>query len=411
MSPSFHPGPPDHVPPELIVDFDLFAVPAGLQDPAEIWHALARGGAPPIFYTPRNGGHWVFLDYFDIVEGYRDWDRFSTHQTPIPPIEPFPVMQPQGVDPPQHEVFRILLAPMFTPVAIRELTSEIERRSCEIIQTFEANGRCDFVEDYATKLPTRMFLHLMGLPEERLEEFLALSNVFFRSNVNAERAENLNRVYAELDAMFEAKKLAPADDLATAILQARDAKGDLLPYQQKLDCAFLLFVAGLDTVTNTMAYIWRYLAITPDARRHLRARLHDPDALLRAVEELFRINAVSNLYRRVTRDLEFKGVVMKRNDRVVLPNTVANRNPTVFTEPDVIDLDRQVNRHVTFGVGPHRCLGSHLAKREVLVSVQCWLERIPEFGLADGEYDVEAFAGPVMGFRKLPLVWAETRDG
>jgi cytochrome P450 len=405
MSDTFMPSPPTHVPPELIVDFDFFQVPDGLSDPAEIWHQLVREGAPKIFYTPRNGGHWVFLDYLDIVEGYRDFQLFSTYQTPIPPIEPFPTMQPQGVDPPQHEVFRMLLAPMFTPVAIRQRTAEIERRSRRIIDSFADTGACDFIDDYATKLPTGMFLHLMGLPEERLPEFLDLSNVFFRSNDNQARTQNLEQIYRVLDAMFEDKKAQPRDDLATKILQARGHDGALLPYQQKLDCAFLLFVAGLDTVTNTMAYIWRYLATTPNARAAMRERLHDPDALMRAVEELFRINAVSNLYRRVTRDTAFRSVVIKRNDRVVLPNTVANRNPAVFMDPDVIDLDRQVNRHVTFGVGPHRCLGSHLAKREVLVSLQCWLERIPEFRLSDEGHRVHAFGGPVMGFRNLPLIW------
>jgi len=116
---SFYPQSPDHVPAELILDFDFFDVPAGVSDPVNIWHGLISRGAPPMFYTPRNGGHWVFLRYADIAEAYRNHEIFSTYQTPIPPIEPFPVMQPQGVDPPAHNVFRMMLAPLLTPLAVR----------------------------------------------------------------------------------------------------------------------------------------------------------------------------------------------------------------------------------------------------------------------------------------------------
>lgn len=405
MTLQFQPSPPDHVPADRIVDFDFFHVPEGEGDPAEIWHELVRRGVPRIFYTPRNGGHWVFLDYADIVEAYRDHSIFSTYQTPIPPIEPFPVVQPQGVDPPAHNVFRRLLAPMFTPIAVRGMTEELERRAARLIDGFAERGRCDFIADYAERFPTSAFLYLFGLPEERLDEFLALANVFFRSTDPAARARNIEEIYAVLDELFRAKERNPGNDIASAIVAARDAEGERHDWTDVLNCGFLLFVAGLDTVTNTMAYIWRYLATTPEARAHFRERLGDPDAFLRAIEELMRINAVSNLFRRVTHDCDFRGVRLRTNDRVVLPNTVANRDPRVFRNPQVIDLEREVNVHVTFGVGPHRCIGSHLAKREVMVSLQQWLRRIPDFELAPDQPGGSAFGGSVMGFTGLELRW------
>ena len=118
-----------------------------------------------------------------------------------------------------------------------------------------------------------------------------------------------------------------------------------------------------------------------------------------------RINAVSNLFRRVTHDCEFRGVQLRRNDRVVLPNTIANRDPRVFENPQAIDLDRADNVHVTFDVGPHRCIGSHLAKREVMVSMQEWLRRIPDFELDPAQPPGAAFGGSVMGFDSLWLRW------
>ncbi|NLR39889.1 cytochrome P450 [Novosphingobium sp. ERW19] len=401
----FQPSPPDHVPTARMVDFDMFHIPEGVSDPAEIWHDLVRRGVPDIFYTPHNGGHWVFLRYEDIVEAYRDHSIFSTYQTPVPPIEPFPVVQPQGVDPPAHNVFRRLLAPMFTPTAVRGMIDELERRAAVLIDGFAERGACDFISDFAERYPTGTFLYLFGLPEERLDEFLALANTFFRSTDPAARALNIGEIYAVLDQLFREKERNPGNDIATQIVMARDENGAQHSWEDILNCGFLLFVAGLDTVTNTMAYIWRYLATTPAAQKHFRDRLDDPDGFLRGIEELMRINAVSNLFRRVTHDCEYRGLQFRRNDRVVLPNTVANRDPRVFKAPQVIDLDREVNVHLTFGVGPHRCIGSVLAKREVMVSLQQWLRRIPEFSLANEQPAGSVFGGSVMGFTALRLQW------
>jgi cytochrome P450 len=405
MTLMFQPSPPDHVPLELIVDFDLFHVPEGVTDPAEILHDLVRRGVPKIFYTPRNGGHWMFLDYADIVEGYRDYSIFSTYQTPIPPIEPFPVVVPQGIDPPEHKVFRSLLAPMFTPIAVRGMVEEMQRRANTLIDGFADDRECDFITQFAERFPTSMFLYLFGLPEERLEEFLALSNVFFRSTDPDERAKNIVEIYAVMESLFRKKEHNPGNDIASAIVNARDANGNRHDWTDILNCGFLLFVAGLDTVTNTFALIWRYLATSPEARTYFRDRLEDPDAFLNGIEELIRINAVANNYRRITRDCEYRGIKFRKNDRLVLSGMIANRDPQVFKEPNSIDLNREVNLHVTFGVGPHRCIGSHLAKREIMVSMQEWLKRIPEFDLAPDQPPSSAFNGPTMGFKGLRLRW------
>jgi cytochrome P450 len=388
-----------------MVDFDLFAIPQGVSDPAEIWHDLVRRDTPRKFYTPRNGGHWVFLDYDDIVEAYRDHSIFSNHQASMPPMEHWPILQPVGLDPPEHNVFRRLLAPMFTPKAIRDITDELRRRSAALIDGFADGGECDFVTEYAEKFPTSAFLHLFGLPEDRLDDFLKLANAFFRTNDPKVKAEAISGIFAEIENFFLERQKNPGNDIASAIVTARDLDGNPHPWQDILNCGFLLFVAGLDTVTNTMAYIWRHLAVTPASRAYFRERLDDPDAFLRAIEELMRINAVSNIVRRVKVDCEFRGITLRRNDRVALPNTVANRDPRTFVNPQAIDLDREINVHVTFGVGPHRCVGSHLAKREIMVSLQEWLRRIPDFEMQADQGDATVFGGSVMGFSSLKLRW------
>lgn len=405
MTREYFPAAPDHVPPELIVDFDFFSVPPGEGDPTQIWHDLVRRGVPGKFYTPRNGGHWVFLEYKDIVEAYRNHDVFSSHQASMPPMEHWPTLQPVGFDPPEHNVFRRLLAPMFTPKAMRDITEELRRRSAALIEPLAARGTCDFIPEYAEKFPTSSFLYLFGMPEERLAHFLELANPFFRTSDPAIKGAAVNEIFAEIDTFFREKLKNPGHDIASAIVTARDEDGKPHDWQDMLNCGFLLFVAGLDTVTNTMAYIWRHLATTPASRAYFRDRLDDPDAFLRAIEELVRINAVSNIVRRVKQDCEFRGITLRRNDRVALPNAVANRDPRTFRDPESINLEREVNVHVTFGVGPHRCVGSHLAKREIMVSLQEWLRRIPEFELMPDQGQGTAFGGSVMGFRSLKLQW------
>jgi cytochrome P450 len=157
-----------------------------------------------------------------------------------------------------------------------------------------------------------------------------------------------------------------------------------------------------------MTFIWRHLAGNAEARRALTGMLDDRARLSVAVDELLRVHAVPNIYRRVKKDMVYRGVTMKENDRVVLPVSVANHDARVFDQAFAIDLQREVNNHLTFGAGPHRCVGSHLAKTEVTIALQEWLRRIPEFDIAPGAR-LQGHLGPTLGFSHLPLVWAAAR--
>lgn len=132
--------------------------------------------------------------------------------------------------------------------------------------------------------------------------------------------------------------------------------------------------------------------------------IDDREKLTVAVDELLRIHSVPNIYRRVKKDMVYRGITMKENDRVVLPCSVANRDEKVFEHAQTIDLHRKINNHLTFGAGPHRCVGSHLAKTEVTIALQEWLRRIPDFGVA-ADVRIEGHLGPTLGFSQLPLVW------
>ena len=400
----YFPPAPEHVPAGLIHEFDIYRFSPGVNDPLEQWGNLLASDAPRIFYTHHNGGHWVFLDYEDVREGFRNDTLFSTFQTPIPPIEPYPVMQPQGVDPPDHKTFRSLLAPLFTPVAVERMRRELQQRSNALLDAFVDRGSCEFGRDFASLLPTGMFLYLMGMPEDRLMEFVHLAEVFMRSNDEAERATNIQQIYTVIGEYLAWRSTRLGDDLGSVLVKARDENGQPHPQQDVLNCGFLLFVAGLDTVTSTMTFIWRHLARNHAARRELVSLIDDREKLSVAVDELLRVHAVPNIYRRVKKDMVYRGITMRENDRVVLPVSVANRNESVFENALRIDLHREINNHLTFGAGPHRCVGSHLAKTEVTIALQEWLRRIPDFEVEAGA-QIQGHLGPTLGFSHLPLVW------
>lgn len=398
---------PDHVPEKLVVDFDLFKVEPGIKSPLEVWKNLEASGAPKIFWSPRNGGHWTFLTYEDIREGFKTYQKFSNRHTPIPPVaeENWPVLQPQSADPPDHAKYRNLLTPIFTPKAIQNFEGDVRKRAVALIEKFVDEGRCEFVDEFSSRMPTGMFLQIMGMDESRLEEFMHLSDTFMRVQDPAGKAQNVADINRVLGEHLQARKSQPSrNDITSTLLDARDAEGNPFPDDEVRNCAFLLFLAGLDTVTNTMTLMWRHLAENPDVREQTRSNLHKREVLMRALDELLRLFAAPTIYRRVQDDLLYKDIQFKRNDMVVLPTNVANRDPAVFADPTKVDLERQVNTHLTFGLGVHRCLGQHLARLEIATSLQEWLTRIPDFRVAPGA-NIEVFAGPVLGLRTLPLEW------
>lgn len=398
---------PSHVPPELVVDFDLFDVKPGTESPFDVWQSLLDSNPPKIFWSPRNGGHWTFLTYEDIREGFKTYQMFSNRHTPIPPVaeKDWPVLQPQSSDPPDHAKYRNLLAPMFTPNAVRKFEAEVLRRVTALIDGIIEKGYCEFVGEFSTRMPTGMFLHVMGMDESRLEEFMHLADTFMRVQDPVGKAQNVTDIAAVITEHLNQRRGMPSrDDITSALLDARDEEGNPFPEHELINCAFLLFLAGLDTVTNTMSLMWRHMAENPSVREELRANLDDPVKHMRGIDEMLRLFATPTIYRRVQDDLVYKGIVFRRDDRLVLPTNVANRDPLIFDQPKKVDLERKVNTHLTFGLGVHRCLGQHLARLEISTALREWLTRIGDFRVVPGSR-IEVFAGPVLGLRSLPLEW------
>ncbi|WP_246178580.1 cytochrome P450 [Actinomadura decatromicini] len=383
-----------------VVDFD----PGVAGRPVGAAHALfdELRGLHPVVRSDR--GFWVLTRYDAIMDACRSPGLFSNSAISALDADPAYRWIPEMLDPPEHTVWRRLLRPLFTPARARAMRDDAERRCADLVDGLAAQGTCDFVADFARVFPTSIFLELMGLPAERLPEFLAWENAILHTP-SSEGGEARRTTMADVAACFTeliaARRRDPRDDIVTAALSFR--VGDRPVADEELLSLFvLLFLAGLDTVSAALSYAFWHLA-RHDADRTRVA--NDPGVVPSAVEELLRAYAIVVIGRKVTRDAEVHGCPMKAGDMVLLPLAAADRDPRAFPDAHVVDLDRHPNRHIAFGAGPHHCLGAHLARLELQIAIREWHARIPDYRVPDGARVTE-HAGQVLGLESLPLEWS-----
>jgi cytochrome P450 len=356
----------------------------------------------PAFRSTAGQGFWVLTRYDDVLAALQDPETFSSRaiaiSDPNPPYQWIPVM----LDPPIHTTWRRLLRPFFSPVAAAALRDRITRHCAGLIDGLVAKGSCDFVTDFARLYPTTIFLELMGLPIERLDEFLAWEYAILHAPPSGGgRAAAMAEVAACFTELIADRRAHPRDDLVTAAT-AFTVDGRPVTDEELLQLCTLLFIAGLDTVASQLSYMFWHLAGHDADRARVTA---DPDGVPDMVEEMMRVYAIVLPARRLTRDVELHGCPMKAGEMVMLPLAMANRDPrAVPDEPSSVDLDRPPTRHLGFGAGPHRCLGTHLARLELQVALTEWHARIPDYRITPGETPRE-HASLVLGLDSLPLSW------
>jgi len=339
----------------------------------------------PFFKSSLGPGFWN-LTRMDLVrEAFQNPQLFSS--TAVIPIEPDPLfsMIPIMLDPPQHTKWRQLTASAFSPGAVAHLEDKVRERCIELIEPLMGRERCDFLGDFAYRYPTTIFMEIMGLPVTEADKFLAWEDAILHISLeqDPERAgvlqatEEVKAYFADL---IEMRRADPADDLLSKAVTWR-IDGEDIDDEDMLSFCLLMFMAGLDTVSTQLAYSWYHLATHPDDRRRI---VEDPAVIPDALEELLRAYAFVPTGRKVTSDVDFHGCPMQAGETVWLWLPAACRDPRAFPEPDVVDFDRQPNNHIAFGAGPHRCLGSHLARRELRIAMEEWHRRIPDYRLDDG---------------------------
>ena len=402
---------PPHVPEAAVLDFDIHLDAGLLRDPHERVRELLKS-APPVFWTPRNHGHWVAIGHPEIFEAYRDWEHFSNqYMTPerqaaidamLPPGSPPRLHnKPISADPPEHGKFRAPLMLPFGPKAIKQRGDEIRALARELIAEVAPLGHCDFMPTVAEPLPVKIFMKMLGLPLERLAEFRELVQLYLAPGIS-DPMENYRRqrlVIGAVEDVIEARKAAPKDDLIS-MLWAAEIDGQPMTRHLMEDYTNQLFIAGLDTVINGMGFGVRHLARDLETQTALRA---DLSLIPAAAEEILRRYSFTNPMRRVAKQVELGGFTLEPGDFLVLFMAGADLDPRAFDRPEVFDMGRE-EAHIAFGAGPHRCLGSHLARLELQILYEEVLTQLPPFRL-DPDKPVRFHGGNILAIDSLPLRW------
>jgi cytochrome P450 len=398
------PSAPAHVPPELVRDFDL----AGLSGAAECpYSRLSRlRGEARIIYTPPSAfqpaGSWLLTHAADIrsvlqqpetfsSDGIAGFSRLVGESWPLIPLE---------LDPPQHEKFRAILNGIFAPKKIAAMEEGVRARAGGLIDAVKDERRCEFVEAFGRPFPVSIFMQLMGLPDEDMGLLNGWEFDLLHSRDMESRFRGARGFLDYLRALIVKRRSKPADDLTTFVVQSQ-VDGRPLTDDEVMGVCYLLVVAGLDTVASSLSLHFRHLAQNPDDQARLRA---DPSLIPSAVEEFLRRYGIVSTSRFATRDAEIAGVKIKAGDRVAVLTQLASLDPDEFENPLEVDIERTPNRHVAFSYGPHRCIGSHLARRELVIAIEEWLKRVPPFRIADGA-EVPIATGGLLHVAELPLVW------
>ena len=391
-------------PDDAIFQFDSLLQPAFARSPQPYYRQM-RDTNPVLRTRDMYGGEGdsVFVaKHGDIEYVLRNPGLFSSDFFPAD-LAAFPLI-PENIDPPDHRRYRRVLDPLFGPKQMNKLEPEITRRANDLIDRFIVQGECDYAQDYAVPLPCGVFLDLVGLPSDELDFFLGLKDEIIRGQMLGDG--NVIRARATATERFERliadRRRTPQDDLLSHLVEV-EVEGRPLTGDELLGILHLLLVAGLDTVTDSLTCFYALLGRNPEHRRRL---VEDPTVIPMAVEELLRFESpVPFVPRIATDDVELSGCPVHTGDRLLLLLGSANADEQAHDRAEVVDFDRPAIRHLAFGGGIHRCLGSHLARLELRISLREWHRRIPDYHIPA---DVELEYLPLLRqVEHLPLVFDE----
>lgn len=385
-------------------DFD-HTDPQWAADPFPIWEAIRSSGCP-VAHSERYGGTWLPTSHDTVSAVAYDTEHFTSQSIIVSegrPFAPAPmgIAPPISSDPPFHHDARRLLLPAFSPKAVDRLEPFTRQFCNELLDEVEGKNLIDAAVDYAQDIPVRVIAEMLGFPASDADQFrhfieVALEGVDVPFE---ERLVALSPLFQYLSDQIEDRRANPRDDLTTFLVQAT-MDGKPLDPIHVMGSIGLLLIAGIDTTWSAIgASLWHLAGNEHDRQRLAR----EPELMPLAMEEFLRAYAPVTMARLVKEDFEFEGCPMKHNDWVLLPFPAANRDPEVFERADEVVIDREVNRHAAFGLGIHRCVGSNLARMELRVALEVWMERFGAgFELADPDA-VRWSGGQVRGPRTLPV--------
>ncbi|MGV0834344.1 cytochrome P450 [Mycolicibacterium thermoresistibile] len=401
----------ERAPQHLVTDFDFYdpALAGEVDRFNETIGKLAEKG--PVTYSTAYGGHWIVTGYNEAHTILRDPKTFSSYPNNLVNAGDGKFI-PLELDPPEHTSYRHVLQPLFNPTRMRALEPEIRATVNRLIDGFANRGSAEFISEFAHELPAAVFLKLMGWPVEDTPLFSEATDIVVFGKPGATEEENAEARQQAAQQMFayfagvlaDRRQKDDHDDITTQIintpLQTENGPRPLTD-EELYRMFFLLLIAGLHTVQGSLAWSVIHLSHRTDERQRL---IDDPSLLPQVVEEMLRIETAVTMGRKVMSDVEIGGVQMKAGDQLVINLGAVNRDSREFPEPGTVRIERSPNRHLAFGAGPHRCIGSHLARIEMSIALEELHRRIPDYRI-DTSKPTISHATQIRGVLQLPILF------
>jgi cytochrome P450 len=395
-----------------VSDADAAGLDAGAafmaNDPPPVYRMMREMMPAVEFIDSPAGQMGIICHRRDIEEAFRHPEVFaSTEAVDLSNIRP---LIPLNIDPPDHKKYRKILDPLFAPRAMAALEQPVAALANQLMDAFEGEAEIEFGPAFSIPLPSQVFLTLLGLPLEELPTFLAMKDGIIRPqdvvhrpyghpDVKAHQVATAESIYSYFEKVLDLRASRPEDDLLSKFL-VTEIEGDRLTREEILDISFLFLIAGLDTVTASLDCMFSFLARHPDHRRQI---VTQPDLIPAAVEELLRFETpVIGVPRKAVMDFSLGGCPVQAGQQVTVLLGSGNTDDVEFGDGDVVRFDRDPNRHMAFGGGIHRCLGSHLARQELRVALREWHKRFPDYHVTPGA-SLEYTTG-IRSINDFPLV-------
>ena len=380
--------------------FDIYHQPSIKVDVHDAFLDLKKN-APPLFWTPENGGHWIVTDGDMMIDLLRKPNIFSNQNFSIPHQPDTPTTIPLSLDPPEHRPYRQMLRPFFEKKAIAPLNARIQDWADRLIGAVKDQGECEFVDAVGSRFPVSVFMEMLGLPMDRFDEFRGLVQENFAKAGTPEAMDVQMRIVAILAEFVKERQADPKDDMMSQIIRS-DIEGRALSFEELLSIAHLLFLAGLDTVVNALSFAMKHLAGDEVLQRRI---IDDPACIPDATEELLRRYSFVNLPRMIIEDTELGGQRLLAGEKIICPLAMIGWEEKLNDNPTEVSVDRKVYRHGAFGSGIHTCIGLHLARMELNIFYVTWFRKIGMFRLQTDKPQGTMRGGVVWAIDELLLEW------
>jgi cytochrome P450 len=368
---------------ERIARFHVFD-PDIQADPFPLYNEIRE--RCPVGRSEQHGGHWIVSRYEDVEAVMRNWQDFSSRQVLIPHFEHFYGEQiPLELDPPEHTKFRQALSPLFGPPRIKRIEPLILETAERLVGEIAARDSFEVMSSFANPLPSETFLHSFDIPATRIDELLGFKERLIRHGPqegDPDFAQKRSEILSFFTDLIEQRRAegASGDDVISELLRA-EVDGRPWTDEEIVNAAVVLMLASLDTTSSALGLMISHLAERPELRARIVA---EPAIIPAAIEEFMRWEHLLHNGRVLTRDLEIRGVQMKAGERIMMLFGAAQRDPRMYDDPEAIDFDRVGLKHMAFGVGPHRCLGNHLARATLRIALEEFHAAIPNYSVKPG---------------------------